>query len=601
MDGNQNNCKEMIAAPLEAMSSKRKTLEDLVTSKYPKGMLVKDVVPLFNKMLFAVDLMHQNNVAHGDLTLFKFVVSEGDEVSTLQIRLANRALNEQATKRDDIYALGLIAYRMILGEKDYENILYRYDSFGSLMKHSKGKRAGVNQALSDVLLRALSDEANKRQEDAAKFLQEFVSATSFDTAHIPLGTMIDGRYRVLGAFAQGSVGSVYRVNDQGSIRGEKLLLKILTPPEGLATSERLTLKKRFRAEYQTLQRIKHPSTPHIVDSGVHEGVPYFVMEQAEGETMDKVFQELIESSGWEAFYDVTKQIANALDTVHDKGVVHRDINPKNIVVDLEALKAVVIDFGSARLDHSNVTRVGECIGTDGYIAPEQIGGNACPKSDQWSLALSLHTLLAQLDQNPEFTSEVPGTVRSAIERALSVEPNDRFDTVMDFALALERPNAGNWQLNESEVMDQDTLGEMSEEELALCEEFRGSTTHLKFAAAVVFVVTVFALGSNVLLARKISNPVFVRLPGKSMTKAQESQPSNPNAFSIEIRAEYNGFPLAGVMVNFRGAPLQLPLNMQVTSSKLDFVIQDSKFAGDYSCTFSKESPSCVLDLVVNKT
>ena len=138
---------------------------------------------------------------------------------------------------------------------------------------------------------------------------------------------------------------------------------------------------------------------------------------------------------------------------------------------------------------------------------------------------------------------------------------------------------------------------MSEEELALCEEFRKSTTSLKVAAMAIMIITFFALGSNVILARKISNPVFVRLPGKSMTKAQESLPSNPNAFNIEIKAEHYGIPFAGVMVKFRGAPLQLPLNMQVTSSKLDFVIEDSKFAGDYSCSFSKESPSCVLVLV----
>lgn len=215
--------------------------------------------------------------------------------------------------------------------------------------------------------------------------------------------------------------------------------------------------------------LQHPAIPYIAENGKHLDYPFLVMEKAKGETFGRSFHPLLARGGWGAIFTMAKQIASALDTVHAKGIVHRDIKPNNIVVDPETGKAVVLDFGIAHLADTQLTAKGVRIGTPGYSAPEQVTASVIgPASDQWSLAAAFYALLTNRrpgsrikdkKESPQDAAEladeriasdevtplgqvdrlvtVPGSVVAAIEKAMSHNPSDRFATVTEFVEAME--------------------------------------------------------------------------------------------------------------------------------------------------------------------
>jgi hypothetical protein len=214
--------------------------------------------------------------------------------------------------------------------------------------------------------------------------------------------------------------------------------------------------ERFLREVKVTAQLHHPHILPLYDSGVADGLLYYVMPYVEGESLrDRLARE--KQLPLEDALRITREVADALSYAHSHDVIHRDIKPENIL--LESGHAVVADFGIARAitlaGGQRLTQTGIAVGTPVYMSPEQsVGEQAIDgRSDLYSLGCVLYEMLAgeppitgpsamavlarkSVDAPPELRrvrSAVPAAVEQAVTRALSVVPADRQRTASEFA------------------------------------------------------------------------------------------------------------------------------------------------------------------------
>jgi hypothetical protein len=256
-----------------------------------------------------------------------------------------------------------------------------------------------------------------------------------------LGTTIAGRYQVLELVGSGGMGTVYRALHTRV--GDEVALKLLRA--GLAEDDEQ--RQRFLEEPQKAARIRHPNIVRVRDAGeTDDGRPYLACDFIEGENL----HELVERQGAltpAKAISLVGQVANALDAAHTRGLVHRDVKPTNILVDRSG-QAYLTDFGIAKdaaLDGH--TRKEAFLGTIQWAAPEQIRRKqVSSRTDVYALGCVLfHALTASqpFAQDSEFelmeahvrgerpkASEVntslPAAIDTVIEKALSLEPEERY-------------------------------------------------------------------------------------------------------------------------------------------------------------------------------
>src|SRR6266516_7664572 len=194
-----------------------------------------------------------------------------------------------------------------------------------------------------------------------------------------------GPYEIQSSLGAGGMGEVYRARD--TRLGRDVALKIL--PESFAReSDRL---RRFEQEAQAVAALNHPNIVAIFDTGQNNGSPFLVSELLEGETLRTVLDAGVLPQRKTIEYGV--QIAQGLAAAHEKGIVHRDLKPENIFVNKDA-RIKILDFGLAKLapktgaDANGVTltsshtAAGVVMGTESYMAPEQVrGGAADPRTE----------------------------------------------------------------------------------------------------------------------------------------------------------------------------------------------------------------------------
>src|SRR5919107_258884 len=151
--------------------------------------------------------------------------------------------------------------------------------------------------------------------------------------------------------------------------------------------------ERFRREARAVAQLSHPHIVGVIDAGEEDGRPYIVFEYVEGETLKDRIRRMGRLPIDEAIaYAI--EIARALGAAHDRGIVHRDIKPQNVLVDEEG-SAKVTDFGIARsLDEEGLTADGRVLGTTDYVSPEQaLGHDVDGQSDIYSLGVVLFEML----------------------------------------------------------------------------------------------------------------------------------------------------------------------------------------------------------------
>lgn len=184
------------------------------------------------------------------------------------------------------------------------------------------------------------------------------------------GTIIAGRYEVIGPVGVGGTGFVLKVHDL-ALNRRVVALKILHAE----LINEPTILARFQNEVIITQKLSHPNIVRVHDFGVGDGGFYFIiMEYAEGESLSKKMSpDRTKNLTFEQTLHVLWQLADALNYAHEQGIVHRDIKPDNIIVDQD-WNIKVTDFGVARslTLASGLTRTGEAIGTPVYMSPEQV-------------------------------------------------------------------------------------------------------------------------------------------------------------------------------------------------------------------------------------
>ncbi|MDX1687398.1 MAG: protein kinase [Candidatus Promineifilaceae bacterium] len=269
-------------------------------------------------------------------------------------------------------------------------------------------------------------------------------------------TQFIGRYRILAEIGAGGMGTVYRALDSEIER--EVALKWL--PGHFSRDN--TFVERFKREARVIGRLEHPHIVPIYDVGEHEGRPFIVMRLLKGGTL----RERIRRTDFDidTLLTTLQQVADALEVAHGRGIIHRDIKPSNILFD-ERGAAFLSDFGIAKvLDAATQLTGSGVIGTPSYMSPEQFkGGNIGGRSDQYSLAVvAFEALAGRLPFEGETTaqvmfkhltevppelhtvaSHVPPSLSPVLKRALSKEPEDRYESVQTFVRALRQAAAGD--------------------------------------------------------------------------------------------------------------------------------------------------------------
>ncbi len=276
-----------------------------------------------------------------------------------------------------------------------------------------------------------------------------------DTTRDRLNAALEGRYAIERELGEGGMATVYLADDLKHER--KVALKVLKPELAAVVGA-----ERFLAEIKTTANLQHPHILPLFDSGEADSFLFYVMPYVEGETLkDRIGRE--KQLPVDEAVRIASAVAEALQHAHDRGVIHRDIKPGNIL--LQDGQPVVSDFGIAlgvgSAGGARLTETGLSVGTPFYMSPEQATGDqhVGPPSDTYSLAAVLYEMLTgdppysgstaqavlgkiiqgALVSATQIRNTVPPNVDAAIRKALEILPADRFRAAQDFAKALADP------------------------------------------------------------------------------------------------------------------------------------------------------------------
>jgi eukaryotic-like serine/threonine-protein kinase len=280
------------------------------------------------------------------------------------------------------------------------------------------------------------------------------------TMRLSKGTRL-GDYEIQSLLGVGGMGEVYRACDPRLRRD--VAIKVL-PSFVSSDPERL---RRFEQEATAAAALNHPNILAVYQMGTHESAPYMVSELLEGETLREQIRR--GRLAVRKAIDYAVQIARGLAAAHEKGIVHRDLKPENLFVTKDG-RLKILDFGLAKLtkpqrgsEHSastlgDETEPGVVMGTVGYMAPEQVRGQAADhRADIFAFGAILYemlsgkrafqkptspeTMTAILNEDPPGISQVvpnlPPALQRVVHRCFEKNPEQRFQSASDLAFALE--------------------------------------------------------------------------------------------------------------------------------------------------------------------
>jgi serine/threonine-protein kinase len=263
-----------------------------------------------------------------------------------------------------------------------------------------------------------------------------------------------GRYRLVEEIGRGAMGVVYKGIDPAINRPVALKtvrLDLAGPP-----AEKEELRARLLREAQAAGQLSHPNIVTIYDVGSQGDIHYIAMEYLQGYTLERAVAKNI-SLNYKIFAKLMIQVCDALEYAHSNELVHRDVKPANIMV-LDNFKVKVMDFGIARVAHSNMTQTGVALGTPSYISPEQLSGHGVDRrSDIFSLGVVMYEILTKekpfqgenlnklifaiLNEKPrrptDHDKNIPDVFNNICFKALEKDPAKRYQYALDLARDLK--------------------------------------------------------------------------------------------------------------------------------------------------------------------
>jgi Serine/threonine protein kinase len=265
-----------------------------------------------------------------------------------------------------------------------------------------------------------------------------------------------GRYDILSELGRGAMGIVYKARDPHINRVVALKTISLI---GQSEEDDREYRQRFFTEAEAAGRLSHPGIVTIFDVGeeLETRAPYIVMEYVGGESLDRMLARIGRKLPITTALQLTMEIAEALDSAHSMGVVHRDLKPGNILLTDDG-HAKIADFGVAKLNLANQTSAGRSWGTPAYMSPEQLNGELVDgRSDLFSLGVMLYTILTghrPFQGNSALTvsykvvnrdpipatlldTELPPSLDYIITRAMAKDARERYQRGMEMVLDIQ--------------------------------------------------------------------------------------------------------------------------------------------------------------------
>ncbi len=468
--------------------------EDLNSLLNRRGKLPpSEAVDIMRQVCRGLQAAHAEDVVHRDLKPQNILIDADGHVRIMDFGLARsfeqagithtgiivgtpdymspeQARGEQAGVRSDVFAVGVIFYELLTGELPYaaDTIM------AALLKRTRepprpieAVDPDVPKRLSHVVMRCLEPDLTRRYQSVAEILRDLDTdgrQSSADTRFAPRsalpgslmpGAMLGSRYRIEGEAGEGGMGKVYRARDLELNR--TVALKVVRPE--LANDPQTV--ERLKQEILLTSRISHPHVLRIHDLGEAGGLRFISMAWVDGEDLAG----LIRRSGplpEERIRALAQQICEGLEAAHREGIVHRDLNPRNILLSSGG-DACIGDFGLAETlnvqQAAQLTQISNLSGTPRYMSPEQAEGKPVDqRTDIYSLGLvlyematgqppfksdsALHTMfqrVTEVPKNPKLLNPaISESLAASIMRCLERDPNQRYGSASELLEELRR-------------------------------------------------------------------------------------------------------------------------------------------------------------------
>lgn len=266
-----------------------------------------------------------------------------------------------------------------------------------------------------------------------------------------IGRVLDGRYEILERIGSGGMSVVYKALCHRLNRYDAI--KILRDDLSADGESR----ERFQAESQAIAMLSHPNIVSVYDVGHLDDMEYIVMELVDGITLKQYMQKK-GALNWKETLHFSTQIAKALSHAHERGIIHRDIKPQNIML-LKDGTIKVADFGIAELQSSLSGSSDQAVGSVHYMAPEQAkGAVADARSDIYSLGVVMYEMLTgvlpytgdtpeeiaikHINGNPvpphEIIEDIPDKLEEITLKAMSADLQERYQSADEMLAELEK-------------------------------------------------------------------------------------------------------------------------------------------------------------------